>query len=485
MARQTLIIVAASVYFLAAIFNTGFYHPDEHFQLIEFAEYLSGHTSSIDLAWEFDAAIRPALQPVVIKLLFDCCRWLSISDPYVLALMLRVVSAGSAVAVLTYYVARTEHLVPPNQLIYYRIFSYFLWFLPFVNVRFSSESASGMLLTLAVAFCFSSHKLKFAFIGLCLGLAFSVRYQSAIIAIGLLIWLIAQKRIDKSGFAYLASGGLFVIIFTLFIDWFFYGQIVLPYLNYFTTNVIENVASSFGTSPWSYYFVESYKSLTPIVSVPIFVALGFLLLRPQHVQFWIILPFLVIHMITPHKELRFLFPLVNFIPLLLMTQLNDIATRISSLSKITINILPCLTVLIIVNVSIMVGSIFFPADGIGRNNITNYIHTKFGSEKVNLWIKGNKNPYEPIAVKQNFYLDQNVQFHLLDTVKKIHLNSNCKNFVVGFENGIKQFQGENPEYKVKEVISGVPNGLLMSRRFLGLSSSTMVLCEISKVIGHE
>ena len=54
-------LTALVVYIVAAWFSTGFYHGDEHYQLIEFAAYKMGTVSPEGLAWEFTARVRPAL----------------------------------------------------------------------------------------------------------------------------------------------------------------------------------------------------------------------------------------------------------------------------------------------------------------------------------------------------------------------------------------------------------------------------------------
>lgn len=62
--RKIIFIIACFVYGTFAIYNNGFYHYDEHYQLIEFAEFKSGHNKPSDLAWEYHAQIRSAVQPI-------------------------------------------------------------------------------------------------------------------------------------------------------------------------------------------------------------------------------------------------------------------------------------------------------------------------------------------------------------------------------------------------------------------------------------
>ncbi|MEO6759288.1 MAG: hypothetical protein ABIO24_07520, partial [Saprospiraceae bacterium] len=51
------------VYGVTAWFSAGYHHPDEHFQLLELANYKLGGTTAAELSWEFRDRIRPGLQP--------------------------------------------------------------------------------------------------------------------------------------------------------------------------------------------------------------------------------------------------------------------------------------------------------------------------------------------------------------------------------------------------------------------------------------
>ena len=73
---------AALVYLLTAIGSAGSYHPDEHYQIIEFAELKAGHNKPDDLAWEYRARIRPAIQPALCFAVFRLSRPLGINAPH-------------------------------------------------------------------------------------------------------------------------------------------------------------------------------------------------------------------------------------------------------------------------------------------------------------------------------------------------------------------------------------------------------------------
>ncbi|MDR3355642.1 MAG: hypothetical protein LBO04_00430 [Spirochaetaceae bacterium] len=57
------------------------YHPYEYFQAIEFANYKLGSTDKSELAWEFNARMRPWLQPSIYYVLIKTFKFLGVNDP--------------------------------------------------------------------------------------------------------------------------------------------------------------------------------------------------------------------------------------------------------------------------------------------------------------------------------------------------------------------------------------------------------------------
>lgn len=82
-------LIALSVYSITAFNSHGFYHADEHYQLIEFAGLKLGTNLPADLCWEFKAQIRSALQIAICAGVFKSLNYLSITDCYAQAAALR------------------------------------------------------------------------------------------------------------------------------------------------------------------------------------------------------------------------------------------------------------------------------------------------------------------------------------------------------------------------------------------------------------
>ena len=134
----TITILASLVYFITAFNSHGFYHADEHYQIIDFASFKIGTHTPEELAWEFKAQIRPSLQPIicfVIKTfeLFD------IINPYSQAFILRMLSALFALITILFFIQNTKSIFKSKlaKTAYYSL-SFFLWnSIPFTDYNTS------------------------------------------------------------------------------------------------------------------------------------------------------------------------------------------------------------------------------------------------------------------------------------------------------------------------------------------------------------
>jgi hypothetical protein len=93
------------------------------------------------------------------------------------------------------------------------------------------------------------------------------------------------------------------------------------------SNIIQNKASAFGINHWA------YLSLVYLLPYGPFYLLGtiyFMLNQNKHIITWTIAPFIIIHILIPHKELRFLIPLLSFMPFAWLYSLQMIEKKYST-----------------------------------------------------------------------------------------------------------------------------------------------------------
>jgi hypothetical protein len=190
-------------------------------------------------------------------------------------------------------------------------------------VHFSSENISGHLFLIGFCKLYKQNKHTF-WLGCILGLAFIVRYQSGFLIVGFLLWLLIKHNLSIVNLFKIVSGILISILIDIVLDSYFYGSLTLTSWNYFYSNIVLHKTNNFGVSLWSYLELAYLIPFGPCYLVGI---LYFLFKYRQHPISWTILPFIFIHQIIPHKELRFMWPILSFMPFTWMYCLQDLSEK--------------------------------------------------------------------------------------------------------------------------------------------------------------
>ncbi|MDR6570732.1 mannosyltransferase [Chitinophaga ginsengisegetis] len=391
-------------YLFVAWGNVGFHNPDEHFQIIEFAQYKSGIATLNDLAWEYNAKVRSGLQPAICFLIFRACRKVGITDPYMLAFILRAITAILSVLIIKKFVETVKPEITERYRIVYAVMSFFLWFLPYINVRFSSESWSGLFFLLSLSIILSQKqgtRRNDLLLGVLWGLTILFRYQSALLIAGTVLWLLFIRKTKAAALIIIFFSGLAVLMMGTLVDKWLYGSYAFVPYNYFRVNIMEDIASYYGVSPWYEIIFYIIRDPGPI---GIFIFLSILILlvyQPRHIILWACLPFLIAHAIIPHKELRFVFPVANLVPFLLILAYQQMIIhgdfkRFKPLLQL---------IFVILLISNMAGLIVVATKAAGNTkaSLTAYIHYHYSNKAVNLLYLSRVNPYQDWAFPQNTF----------------------------------------------------------------------------------
>lgn len=325
-ARTALTLLSAAVFLVTAYSSNGYFYPDEHFQLIEFARWKTGACTSETVPWELAAHIRPTLQPIITIILLKAMELCGASDPFVLALSLRVVMAAAVMWSVCHFIRCTQSSIMPGHINAYTALSFLLWFIPYISVRYSSETMSAVFLLLAAGMACRMAESpgevsakRAAVMGILLGVAFEFRYQTMFAVLGLLCWYVCVYRRAYTRIAIAAAGFLSVIAMALLADSWFYGRPVFPPLDYFRENIINGVAATFGVSPWYEYVLMLLGRPTHFIGTCMLLSLLCSCVRHfRSPVVWIVVFFIAGHSMADHKELRFLFPMAFFFPIMLI-----------------------------------------------------------------------------------------------------------------------------------------------------------------------
>lgn len=327
--NRSYLLCAVIVYLITAYFSVGHLHPDEYYQILEFA-YYKIFNSSHGLTWEFHDQIRSSIQAWGVVYLYKFCTLFTEPNPFTVTFILRALSGTlSLIAVYLFINTFIDQLKSSTKQKWFILLSLFSWLAVFNSVRYSSENIAGKIFI--IAFClaiapkFRKSLLLYFLIGVLLGLSFVVRYQVGFMIIGFGLWDIIIRRQKISLIAIGIIGLLLTIAFSLYLDQLFYGHWLLTPWRYFAANIILGKAAEYSADPW--YFYLNIAAFIPYGILFIVASLFFIYARPKNPITWTMLPFLLIHVVISHKEPRFLIPLMTFMPFVVLDSLQVLKER--------------------------------------------------------------------------------------------------------------------------------------------------------------
>ena len=306
-------MILALVTVVTAWFSVTFFHPDEHFQILEFMSHRLGRTAASDLPWEFHYRIRAWMQPFLYFLVARPLIGLGLHDIFDVTFVLRLATGLISLAALAAFArAFLASLTRTDERNFFAGALPFFGFLPYLFVRTSSEILSADFFTLALALVMGRRTAaRFILAGLLSGLAFECRFQSAILVLPLLAWLAIVARARLTHLGLFGIGFVAVIGLAAPIDHWGYGVWCFPPWDYFKVNLLDNVAAQrFGTDPFfAYPYLLIANIFLPVLVMLVLAMVLVWIRQPRHIVTWVSLPFFLIHSVIAHKEERFLFPL--------------------------------------------------------------------------------------------------------------------------------------------------------------------------------
>ena len=332
--------LSLALHLLAAVFSTGFYHSDEHFQILEFMNHWLGRSLGSDLPIEFHEHLRPWLQPLFYGTIARFWQGFGIQSPFFWAFSFRLVTALVGWFTLV-FLARMVRIWVSSPI--WRNWSVaalcFAWFMPAFHARLSSENLSGSVFFIAACgYLLRANAGTLSFpvslaTGLLLGASFELRYQAGFMIGGFLLWLFFFQPLSRRYLLPIASGMLAAFALGEALDRIGYGEWTLAPWNYFHYNLILGHVADIDTQPIWDFFRSSLTETWPPLGLLLLVGtcLGWLF-HPRHVLTWMTLPLFLVHCVIGHKELRFLFPIAHVAPLLLVLGLAGVSQRLGRLS---------------------------------------------------------------------------------------------------------------------------------------------------------
>lgn len=401
--ENVVLFLALILYLTAAVFNSGYYHPDEHFQILEFAKWKLGHSSETSMAWEHVALIRPTLQPTLAMLIMRSCEYLGLRNPFHQAIAIRILTALIMLYSLCLFFKTSVQWIYPRNRIGLLIAMLFFWVTPMISVRFSSETLCTACILLLLAKLLKREKPSISdaiWVGFVAALGFEFRYQAAFAYIGILFWGLTQKKYQLKIWFTVALTFVGVILLCSALDCWFYGKLVFAPYNYYHINIVERVAASFGESPWYTYIFWAIMFPSPSMGLPIVISICVGTIKNyRNPIVWVLWSFFLVHNIISHKEMRFLFPLIPLTPIFMVWTYEMLHDKQQQYMGI---ILVCL--LTVVNVGGLIHIVFKPAV-YGNTAMIQYLFERTSIQQ-NLKIETihGSNPFRVGNLHQQFYM---------------------------------------------------------------------------------
>lgn len=301
---------------VAACFSQGFFHPDEHYQVLELVNLKMGtYTDKTIFNWDFNDKIRPWFQAFLYYLILKPLSIFDL-DPFQSAFVLRLfnglVGLCAVTKVIGFFSAKKN--IKSDVLVVM-----LCWFVPFFLVRTNSESLSSSLFFLGSFFFLEENSCKknALFSGVLWGLSFLCRYQMGVVIFSVNMWFLFRHR-RILPFIVHSLTLVLVIALGVLIDRWGYGTWEFAPYNYFYQNIVQSRASEFGVdSVWYYFWKPLIKGVPPISIV---LLIGVIIYGvKEKINFWSVafVSFLFVHSMIGHKEVRFLF--FNYLLAVLMS----------------------------------------------------------------------------------------------------------------------------------------------------------------------
>lgn len=422
MQKKHIYIIAALLFVLAAYFSQGVHHYDEHHQVMEFAGLKLGLTEKANLPWEYAAQMRPAIQPMMVYVTHKIFGLINIDSPFTISFLLRLFTAALSFLSIHLLIKAFIDTIQGDKLkLSFILLSFFLWFSVYNSVRFSSENLAGRVFVIAFALFFiwkNLSKKQYFAIGLLLGLSFLFRYQNAFLMVGFLAWIFFINKSKFSEMLLIAAGIVAMFGVGILIDHWFYNEWVLTSWKYFEQNILLNKAAEFGVEPWYYYFAQIVSAGIPPFSLLFVIPLILILIfKRKDALVWTVVPFVAAHMYISHKELRFLFPLIGFLPLIIVSSGEIINAKWKGFSQS--KFLKVSAILFwIYNGLFLAISVFKPADA--QVPLYHKIYNDYPQATKVYWIEGN--PYSR-ALDVYYYKRKNLRIEKINALSEMKLSA--------------------------------------------------------------
>ncbi len=318
---KIIILAAALIRILAVIFAKGYGMHDDHFLVIETAQSWLDGADYNNWFREREYKESPTILNFVYAglhyLVFALMEWLGIFSPQAKMFVVRLIHAAISLPVVVFGFRIADLTGSREAAKKTGLLLAFLWFMPFFSVRNLVEVVClpflmGAFWLLVRDEYENRGRHVFLLAGILLGIAFSIRFQTLILAGGAGLVLLYRKKMAET----LLVGAGIMIPFLLFHglpDLLIWGYPFAEIKTYFLHNIEHQY--DYSVSPWYTYLLVIIGII--IIPVGFFIMVGYFYNWKRNLLIFVpVFLFLVFHSYFPNKQERFIIPII---PLLITT----------------------------------------------------------------------------------------------------------------------------------------------------------------------
>lgn len=314
---RVILIGAFLVRLIAAIYSQGYGMHDDHFLVLEASQSWVDGTDYND--WLPKSQVDPTpsghsfLYVGIHYIVLSAFKFIGIDDPKLKIFLIRLLHALLSLVVVAVGYKLAERFANKKVAIQVGVALAFLWFMPLLSIRNFVEVACIPFLILGVWYAYtavednSSWK-RYLVAGLIIGLAFSIRFQTAVFIGGLGLAILFRKKFWEA-IVFGIGVVLSIILIQGVVDMFIWGRPFAELGEYVRYNLAHKY--DYGTNnPIMYVSIIIGVMLPPLGWLWI---AGFF--RSWKKTLFVVLPsllFLIFHTYFPNKQERFIFPILPF-----------------------------------------------------------------------------------------------------------------------------------------------------------------------------
>tara|TARA_X000000368_G_C23037156_1_gene715087 strand:- start:414 stop:2159 length:1746 start_codon:yes stop_codon:yes gene_type:complete len=377
-----IIFLSLLFHICASYFSTGWLNADEQSCVLEYVNLKLGYSSNPCFLTYKEGIVdsnssiklRSFSQPYLYYVIAKILMFFDLKNFIIITFLFKLISSflGWLSILFFYNLTKNEF---KNILIkdLYLILIFLFWFYPLLHARTSAENLSITFFLFGISFyLYFKNNINFyksLIIASCLSISFVFRYNIIFCIIFFYIWILIFENISLRNkiqlILYSSLSGLIILILEFLINiWGFYNEINLQKIIFDINFLIKESPlvqlffyfegnNYYSNNHWSKHSIFGYIKIIlfkfyPPLSLLVLLSLCYITIKNyKHLLVWIIIPYFLIHSFIPHKELRYVFPILIFSPYLIcyfLDKVQFLKKYLNQISKIliTLNIFPLL-----------------------------------------------------------------------------------------------------------------------------------------------